>query len=1221
MSESKENANNSTNSFSLLQMDKFVIKRNGMKVKFDENTIVHAIMNAFRKMNEGSDASAKIITKEIYEKLSKDTPLEHIQDLVEQKLMEHKFFNSAKEYILYRNDRHKLRDKIANRELTELVQKNSQYFETDPLREFVYYRTYSRWIENKNRREVWSETVGRYMNFMKENLNDKLTQEEYLEIETAILKQEVMASMRLLQFAGDAARRCNVCAYNCAYTVPTSLRNIVEICYASMCGTGVGWSVENKYVDQLPIIKMQKVPKIINKHTVDDSKEGWCNALLFSLEKLYDGEDIELDYSHLRLAGSRLKITGGRSSGPDVLKYLIEFIRKTILNNQGGKLTTLKVYDIICKIGEVVVAGGVRRCLKWNSLVLIENGSTKQIKDIDVGDRVLTNDGWKPVTAKFDQGEQELLEIHHQNGSLYCTPNHRLAVMTDNNGNFEWKEAKFLDLTDKLAFPVLSEEKITIQGYHLNHVKMIEGKYQTYDIEVQDNHCFVCEGILVHNSAMISLSDLNDTTIRDAKIGAFWEQNAHRAMANNSAVYSGKLSMIEFMDEWIALAKSGTGERGIFNRGGLSKVLPKRRLEILGEKCDDLGGNPCLEIFLKPQQFCNLTEVICRSTDTLETLKQKIKIATILGTYQSTLTNFKFLSDKWKENQELERLLGVSLTGQWDCEVVREATTLEELKMFSIEINKLYAERFGINQSTAITCTKPSGCSKKDTLLITNRGILTLGEIGNIKGEKWQDHNIDITTHTGIENSTKFYVNGTAQTKKILMKSGLVLESTLNHQYMIFDIQLKQLVWKKVEELKIGDMLPYSIGDYKKCNVTAEVPLLTCLSDKIKQPTTLTADLAWLLGIYGKDGSNHKKGIRIASNSNDLERLQKAKRIAYEQFGIEGIIYQQKEKNNTNLYLPSTYLLTWLNENSLLKNNCIPIQIRKSPIYIIKQFIDGYSKELNIETKSYKMAEEITIMLRAIGQNACMSFETHDKQYSINYKDEVSRLETANLSHLTPDYIIELENSECETFDIEVPNGNQYLANTYISHNTVSQLVNSSSGIHPRFSPYYIRRVRISATDPLFKMLRDQGIPYSPEVGQQHETATVFVFEFPVKSPDNARCVNDVSAIEQLEYWKKVKHMYCEHNPSVTIYVKEDEWLEVGNWVYKNFSYIVGISFLPYTEHVYQLAPYEAITAEKYQELLSKFPQIHYEKLIYYEIEDSTDVKKELACAGGVCEL
>lgn len=1257
-----------------------VIKRDGLQVRYDGKKIENAIMNAFRKQNEGSIELAQKLRKEIEEEISLDIKktnkltVEKIQDIVEMTLMNNHLYKSTKEYILYRSERNKLREKISNKELRKLVSENSKYFERDPIRQFVYYRTYSKWIEEKNRREVWSESVDRYMLFMKENMGTNILNSEYNEIRMTILNQEVMPSMRLLQFAGPAARRCNVCAYNCAYIVPTSLRSFVEVMYVSMRGTGCGWSVEERYVSQLPVVQKQHEPHTVKKHSVDDSAEGWCDAYLFALTTLYDGYDIDIDYSKLRPLGARLKVMGGRSSGGEVLKYLIDFVRKIILQNQGSKLSTLNVYDILCKTGEVVMAGATRRCILSNSRVLVENSGNplgfpaneaepgksgyKMIKDVDVGDKVLTNNGWKPVTAKFDQGEQECLKIIHSEGELICTPNHRVAI-SDMTSFISWKMAGDLTLSDSLCCPQ-EHEQGKIVNIKILSISNSVGYHPTFDIEVQDNHCFVCEGVLVHNSAMISLSDPWDVSIRDAKSGAFWEHNNHRSMANNSAAYNKKLSMIEFMEEWLALAKSGTGERGIFNRSGLIKTLPNRRLKLLNNHVEDIGVNPCCEIFLQPQQFCNLTEVICREYDTLESLKRKIRVATILGTYQATLTKFNYLSDKWRENQDLERLLGVSLTGQWDCECVRKEETLRELKQYAVEINLEYSKRFNIAQASAVTAVKPSGCSKPETMVITSRGILGLGEIGDMQGQQWQDHDINVMANSSPQHSSKFYVNGVQKTRQILLKSNLILESTPNHQYQIFNPETLQLEWKRTDELKEGDMMPYVVGGYEKMNVTEEVPLLECknLSPRakpIKQPKTLNEDLAWFLGLYNGDGSNHKGGIRIASNVSERDVLEKAKKIVMEQFGIEAKIYGRKAKNNLDLYVTSISILAWLHENSLTKNYTesiiFPIQIRKSPINVIRQYIDGYwnadgntAKDKTTRTwctVCYTMAEQMTIILRAIGIDACIRLMpptktswgknmryivSERKGRSGNYQlvsnhDGFKLLDKANLKHLCPDYIVSMRDSECATFDIEVPNGNQYLANSYISHNSVSQVVNSSSGIHPRFAPYYIRRIRINTSDPLCKMMMDQGIVSHPENQQSETTCTTRVFDFPVKSPSNARCADQISAIEQLEYWKLVKHAYTEHNPSVTIYVKEKEWLEVGTWIYTNFDSIVGISFLPYSEHIYPLAPYESITKEKYEELLSKFPKIRYDKLVYYELEDATDVKKELACAGGVCEL
>ena len=343
------------------------------------------------------------------------------------------------------------------------------------------------------------------------------------------------------------------------------------------------------------------------------------------------------------------------------------------------------------------------------------------------------------------------------------------------------------------------------------------------------------------------------------------------------------------------MAKSGTGERGIFNRGSVIKQIPERRRKVLARDIATIGTNPCGEIILKSKEFCNLSEVIARPEDTDETLLKKVRIATILGTYQSTLTNFPFLSKEWKKNCDEERLLGVSITGQWDCPAVRNGATLEKLKTEAITVNKIYAEKMGVSPSLSITCVKPSG--------------------------------------------------------------------------------------------------------------------------------------------------------------------------------------------------------------------------------------------------------------------------------------------------------------------------------------TVSQLVNAASGLHPRHAPYYIRRIRISASDPLFQMLKDQKVPYSPEVGQSAAAANTFVFEFPIKTPEGAIKRNDVAAIEQLEYWKMVKEHYTEHNPSVTISVGDNEWLDVANWLYGNWDMLGGLSFLPRSDHAYLLAPYEEISEERYNELVAKFPQVDFSQIIIYEKEDQTEGSKELACVSGVCEI
>lgn len=753
-------------------------KRDGRLVPFDFDKIVSAVLKAMTETGEGEREDAVLIAHQVSSELGRFAKkyksflptVEGTQDSVEKCLILNDYVKTAKAYILYRDKRAQLR--ASHIEIPEHVKKlaeeSKKYFEGNALGEFVYLRTYAKWIPEEGRRETWVETVDRYVNFMRENLGNKLTEKEYAEVRMGILKQEVMPSMRLMQFSGEAARRCNTCAYNCTFTAPVKLQDFAEIMYLSMQGCGVGFAVESQNIEQLPQI-MKQSGKKLPTHVIADSKEGWCDALTLGLTTWYSGKDIDFDFSQIRPAGARLKTMGGKASGPEPLRSLLAFTRERVLSRQGRRLRTIDAHDVICKIGECVVAGGVRR------------------------------------------------------------------------------------------------------------------------------------------TAMISLSDLDDVEMRDAKKGQFYMTDPHRSIANNSAVYEVRPTNAELMDEWVALMKSGAGERGIFNRGSLAVTMPKRRTDyfkkvgFIGEDGvvhGSIGTNPCAEIILQSKQFCNLSEVIARANDTEASLLRKVRLAAILGTYQSTLTKFNYISQEWTDHCKTERLLGVSVTGQWDSPVARQPEVMQKVRDMAVKTNVSYAKRFGVERSMSVTAVKPSG--------------------------------------------------------------------------------------------------------------------------------------------------------------------------------------------------------------------------------------------------------------------------------------------------------------------------------------TVSQTFNCASGIHPRHAPYYIRRVRISATDSLFKMLRDQGVPYYPEVGQSMEEANTYVFEFPVKAPDHskeARFKDDITALEQLEYWKRVKVNFTEHNPSATVSVGEDEWIGVVDWIQKNWDIIGGLSFLPRSNHVYRLAPYETITEKEYEERLARFPKVDYSQLIAYERQDESDMKKELACAGGVCEI
>ena len=461
----------------------------------------------------------------------------------------------------------------------------NNYLPTD-YQSFIHTSRYARWRDEENRRETWGETVARYMHNVVNPAFDptyKQTNGAYSsligqkgdvpkQIQDAILSLEIMPSMRALMTAGPALERDNTAGYNCSYLPVDDPKSFDEAMFILLCGTGVGFSVERQYVSKLPEIPEQ-LYQSDDVIVVHDSKEGWAKAFRKVIAMLYSGEIPKWDVSKVRPAGAKLKTFGGRASGPAPLVELFNFAVSMFKNAKGRKLSSIECHDLMCKIGEVVVVGGVRR------------------------------------------------------------------------------------------------------------------------------------------SAMISLSNLSDDRMRHAKSGAWWENNPQRALANNSTSYTEKPDAVSFMREWMALVESGSGERGIFNRQASKKQAAKNGRR---DADQEFGTNPCSEIILRPYQFCNLTEVVVRATDTLETLTEKVKLATILGTIQSTYTHFPYLRKKWKDNTEEERLLGVSLTGIMDNPLLTLKNaglekTLEHLRSVAVSTNAVWADRLGIPQSAAITCVKPSG--------------------------------------------------------------------------------------------------------------------------------------------------------------------------------------------------------------------------------------------------------------------------------------------------------------------------------------------------------------------------------------------------------------------------------------------------------------------------------------------------------------------------------
>ena len=624
----------------------------------------------------------------------------------------------------------------------------------DQYQQFIHKSRYARWLPEQKRRETWEETVNRYVSFWVDR--GQIDQKTSAKMFDAIHNMDVMPSMRCMMTAGEALDKDNVAGFNCSYLAIDSPRSFDELMYVLMCGTGVGFSVERNFITKLPVIaeSFHKTDSVI---VVADSKIGWASAFRELISLLYAGKIPKWDMSKVRPSGARLKTFGGRASGPEPLVDLFNFCVEVFTKAAGRKLTSIECHDVVCKIADIVVVGGVRR------------------------------------------------------------------------------------------------------------------------------------------SALISLSNLSDPRMAKAKSGNWWELEGQRRLANNSVAYTEKPDFESFLGEMQNMYESKAGERGIFSRVAAQKIAARNGRR---DPEQDFGTNPCSEIILRSNQFCNLSEIVVRPNDDLQTLKKKAEMAALIGTLQATLTDFRYLRNCWKKNTEEEALLGVSMTGIMDHYLLSKGDSkdlskwLEEIRDVAIKTNKKWAGVLGINQSTAITCVKPSG--------------------------------------------------------------------------------------------------------------------------------------------------------------------------------------------------------------------------------------------------------------------------------------------------------------------------------------TVSQLVDSASGIHPRFSKHYIRRVRSDHKDPLAVFMGMAGFPVEQDV----MSPTSSVFSFPIKAPETSVTVKQVGAMQQLELWKAYQNHWCEHKPSITVYYTDDEFLQVAQWIWENFDLCSGISLLPYSDHVYQQAPYEDISAEEYDKLVAEMPVgVDWNDLEKYEEEDNTTGSQELACVGGACEI
>lgn len=941
-------------------------------------------------------------------------------------------------------------------------------FFKNPSQEFVYVRTYSKWLESIGRRETWSETVDRYISFIKEQ-RPSIPQKVLNKIREYMLALGVMPSMRALWAAGPAAEQSNVCMYNCSALTVDSVEAFAETLYILCCGAGLGFSVENKYIQKLPV-----VPRLTLEtngiHVIPDSKEGWADSIKILMNSLYEGKDIQFDYSLIRPAGSRLKTMGGRASGPEPLISLHRFIREVFNEAQGKKLTSIQCHDLMNKIAEIVVVGGVRR------------------------------------------------------------------------------------------------------------------------------------------SSQISLSDLNDPLMANAKN---WPFPLHRAMANNSAVYDKKPTSIEFLKEWSTIAASGTGERGIFNLYSVQKNAPARR-----NKEKILLTNPCVtgdtEI-LTDDGYKQIQTLIGQKVNVWNGFEWSEVEPKITGTNQDILTvNF---SDGRTLNCTPYHKFHISTDYRGGTKIVEAKDLQSGMKLIKHEFPII---EHGPDLKHAYTqgFVSAEGMELNRNLWVYKPKEMCLSRLEGVKSSTWE------------ENNNRY---------RVLLKETPVSKNLVPIEYNL----KSKIEW--LSGLFDGDGTELKEGGLQLVSVNREflTNLQKLLSTVGVQSKVLFANKAGMREMPDGRGGTAlfycQDSYRICIGAVQMQKLKtlglKCERMSFDKTpqrdASQFVSIVDVTENGTadTVYCfnePKRHLGIF---GGVITGQCGEVALRNMEFCNLSEVVVRAEDDLDSLMQKVETATWIGVI-----QSSFTNFPYLRKEWQDNCNEErllgVSLTgQMDNKELLSP---VALKALKQKALKVAKHAAQKMGINMSVAvtlgkpSGTVSQLVDSASGVHARFSKYYIRRYRISAQDPLCKMMKAQGIKLLPENGQEdlsEDKVSTWVVEFPIKSPEGSITKDQMSAIDQLEWYKNIQTNWCEHNQSTTIYCGEDEWLKVGNWVYENWNIVNGISFLPRDGGHYKLAPYESITEEKYKKLIEKFKPIDYTKLSEFEKEDQTQGSKELACQGGVCEL
>lgn len=999
----------------------------------------------------------------------------------------------------------------------------SQYFSKNPkwgfngLGYIVFKRTYARRITDSLTEEWW-QTVARCVNGA-QKIGAKYTKEEAQRIFDLVFNLKCNFAGRMLwQLGTSTVDRFGLASLlNCWYC---SMREPDDFCFVFehlMLGGGVGFSVRREDIHELP--RVRKGVDITHESTKDadfivpDSRQGWVELLRKVLDSFFNtGKSFSYSSILIRGSGEPIRGFGGTASGPQILIQGINSIVDVFKKREGKKLRSIDVLDINNIIGDIVVAGNVRRSAQ-----------------IAIGD------------------PDDYLYLRAKNWS---------------NGNIPNWRSKSNNSINADTYKHISEE--------------------------------------------------------------IWE---------NGYIIDPKTGMAR-------------GEPYGFINMRLSQKFGR-----LGEERKDNaeGYNPCAEISLSDGEACNLSELYLNNISSKEEL---FECAKLLYKTQKAVWNLPAIYEKTEKIVKKNRRIGLGVTGI--CQSTEEKLKwLDECYTMLRKFDSEWSSELGVPESIKLTTVKPSGCSKKETMLITSNGILSLEEIGNINGEQWQDIEISVAQENTQELSDKFYVNGRVKTYKFLTSGGIELECSESHRYRV--LRKGKYEWVYAPEIQIGDKLPFKVGGYENFGKEIEFESFeqkkTTNSTLIIQPKTLSNDLSWFLGLYLANGSTHDKGIRIAGDANKQDILEKALKIAQEQFGIVGTIYTRTKGDNADLYINSQNLLRWLSLNNLIKQATkdieIPKIIRQSKKDILLSYIDGYAAgDGSIKTHgrsfctiSKRMAEQLIVVLRACGINAkCRMMPPTESSLGNNMRYWISErkgrqaesryiskerkeiwqiLDSLGLEEFDYDEIVDISYGENETFDISVPNGHTYIAESYINHNTLSLLGGATAGVHPAYSEYFIRRVRIATSDPLVKICRDAG--YKTEYVQRFdgsEDYSTTVVEFPCYAGENAILAKDVSAIDQMELHKKLQTIWSDNSVSVTVYYRPEELESIKNWMKENYEKSVKtISFLLHSEHGFKQAPLEEIDEQTYRKLIKKV------KPIDSIFDVGSETLEGIECESGACPL